>query len=353
MSRSSVRLLLHIIVQTIVLLTPVLMIHGFAGDMINRVLPRFLLAISIITPFYLFNIFFLIPKLLIKRKYLFYLGALVLCFLLINISFGSFSTYIPQPQDLFLSPNGETRLFPFEQNRTIFFHPAIFFPFIMLTALGTGLEVLLDWEKQQRQKEEIEKEKISAELSFLKSQINPHFLFNTLNNIYSLAAAKSQDTTKAILLLSDLMRYMLYDSNVDKISLEKEIEFIENYIALQRMRLSSKKNISIDLDIGYSRCGLKIAPMLFVAFVENAIKHGISYKEESVIKISLQVSSKIIDFSTINTKLARKGANHQPRHSGIGLKNVKRRLELLYPDKHELVIKDEEEIFRTHLTVLL
>lgn len=353
MSKSSVRLLLHIIVQTIVLLTPLLMIQGLAGSMMNRVLPRFLLAISIITPFYLLNIFFLIPKLLIKRKYLFYLGALILCFIVINASFGVMSTYIPQPKELFLIPDGGNRLLPFEQHRSVFFHPAIFFPFIMLTALGTGLEVLLDWEKQQRQKEEIEKEKISAELSFLKSQINPHFLFNTLNNIYSLAATQSKDTTKAILLLSDLMRYMLYDSNVDKINLEKEIEFIENYIALQRMRLSSKKNISIDLDIGYDQCGLKIAPMLFVAFVENAIKHGISYKEESVIKISLQVDSKIINFSTINTKLARKGTNNQPKHSGIGLKNVKRRLELLYPDKHELIIKGEGEIFRTHLTVLL
>lgn len=351
MSKPSVRLLLHIIIQTIVLLTPILMLQGLAGGMVNRVLPRFLLALSIIIPFYLLNVFLLIPKLLIKRKYLFYLGALMACFLLINVLFGKLSVFIPQSREFFMAPNGDTRLFTLEQYRSVFFYPAIFFPFIMLTALGTGMEVLLDWEKQQRQKEEIEKEKISAELSFLKSQINPHFLFNTLNNIYSLAAAQSQDTTKAILLLSDLMRYMLYDSNVDKIDLEKEIEFIENYIALQRMRLSSKKNIAIDLDIGYRQCGLKIAPMLFVAFVENAIKHGISYKEESVIKISLQVNSKIVSFSTINTKLARKGAN--PQHSGIGLKNVKRRLELLYPDRHELIIKDDEEVFKTHLTVLL
>ena len=355
MNSSWVRIIFHTLTLIIILATPFLIFQSFSGDYLQRFLPRHLVTGSLLIPAYLLNIGYLVPRLLIRGKYLLYGLSLVLCFFVVAVLF----TYLTDLLRVETNPAaifGRSKM-PFPPpggTRPMMFQPFIIFPMLILTAIGTGFEVLMAWEQQRHQKETIEKEKISAELSFLKSQINPHFLFNTLNNIYALAESKSEETTKAILLLSDLMRYMLYDSSVEKISLEKEIDFMENYIALQRLRLSAKKDISIDLNIQNDRPGLLIEPLLFIPFVENAFKHGITYQGHSAIKISLLASNNVIDFKTFNHKMPEQNiTGSRPKHSGIGLKNVKRRLELLYPDKYDLVIEESEKTFETRLTLLL
>jgi LytS/YehU family sensor histidine kinase len=183
----------------------------------------------------------------------------------------------------------------------------------------------------------METEKLTAELAFLKSQINPHFLFNTLNNICSLARKKSDVTENAIIRLSQIMRYMLDDSHDTRVSLSKEVEYLHNYIELQRLRLTDKVKIQITVE-GNPEFVL-IEPLLLIPFVENAFKHGVSYLEEAEIRIELKIQETLLTFQVENNVIRFAEAKPDPV-SGIGLKNIKRRLDLLYPEKHALEIQD-------------
>jgi len=195
----------------------------------------------------------------------------------------------------------------------------------------------------------LETEKLASELAFLKSQINPHFLFNTLNNVYSLAFKKSDDTPDAIIKLSKLMRYMLYESNENQVFLSKEIEYLHNYIDLQKLRLPN--TIKIIFNVEGDIEGRLIEPMLLIPFVENAFKHGISYVDNSKISISIKLSAYellfVIENKINNAKITEESG------SGIGLSNVKRRLTLLYPNKHTITINDNNDEFKVTLKINL
>jgi sensor histidine kinase YesM len=199
--------------------------------------------------------------------------------------------------------------------------------------------------------QELEKEKTLAELKALKSQINPHFLFNSLNSIYSLARKESKEVPDKIVQLSDLMRHIIYDSDVDFISLEKEVEMIRNYIALQNLRTHKSEQIQFET-VGEMK-GKKIAPLLFIPFVENSFKHGLKSGEPNAfVKIKLEVFGEILHFEIENSR----GKTMEPIHSkykGIGIENVQKRLELIYPDLHSLKIQNNEPTFKVHLQVQL
>lgn len=202
--------------------------------------------------------------------------------------------------------------------------------------------------RQQRALLEIQKEKLDAEVSFLKAQINPHFLFNTLNSIYALSIRKSDDTPKAITQLSELMRYILKDSDSDTVPLDKEINYINNYVELQRRRLGNTVRINYkEPNGGY---GLRIAPLILMSFVENAFKHGVNPGEDCQIDIAITVDGSRLQLLVMNNKV--KGANREEA-MGIGLKNASSRLEHLYPGKHTLTIEDWEKTFAVQLTMEL
>lgn len=224
---------------------------------------------------------------------------------------------------------------------------------LLLTFVGGFLKITQKWQKSEKQKKEIENEKLSSELAFLKSQINPHFLFNVLNNIYSLAHKKSDDTETAVLKLSQLMRYMIYESNYGLVSIDKEIECLENYIDLQKMRLS--KNAQISFKITGQSKGKMIEPMLLVPFVENAFKHGISYVDKMMVDISLTLEDDFLLFTVENYVADKSKAEevYGDKANGIGLQNIKRRLDLLYPDKHILSISSKEGKFSVSLKIQL
>jgi LytS/YehU family sensor histidine kinase len=196
----------------------------------------------------------------------------------------------------------------------------------------------------------MENEKLNSELAFLKSQVNPHFLFNILNNICSLARKKSDDTENAIIKLSHIMRYMLYESKDEKVSLEKEVEYLKNYIELQRLRISDKVDINFSID-GDPESGM-IEPMLLIPFVENAFKHGVSYLEESKINISLKIEKDLLIFKVENNMI-RKSVDVVQLESGIGLRNVLRRLDLLYPGKHKIAIHEDGTKYIVDLKITL
>lgn len=207
-----------------------------------------------------------------------------------------------------------------------------------------------DWFQLEARKKEIENEKLTAELRFLKAQINPHFLFNTLNNLYYLAFTQSPKTTEVIDKLSQMMRYMIYDSNHPKVPLSKEIEYMENYIILEKLRLDDK--VPITFTVNGSPQHVMIEPFLFITFLENAFKHGVSTNaEDSWVAVEIALTEKKCIYSVANSRLPQKEINDEK--SGIGLQNLRRRLELSYPERHELSIRDEPDAYSVRLTLQL
>jgi hypothetical protein len=194
----------------------------------------------------------------------------------------------------------------------------------------------------------------NANLNFLRSQINPHFLFNALNTIYGTAIQeKAERTSEGIEKLGDMMRFMLQENMQEKISLVREIEYLNNYIGLQRLRTDPNPIIKIEEIIEQQVHTTQIAPMLLIPFVENGFKHGISFREPSHIKVTLEVKDNTLYFDVYNSKHLRPESDPEKDKSGIGLNNVKQRLQLLYPRKHELIIRETGKEFFVHLTIQL
>ena len=194
----------------------------------------------------------------------------------------------------------------------------------------------------------------SANLSFLRSQINPHFLFNALNTLYGTALQENAErTSEGIQKLGDMMRFMLHENNQDKIPLEREKEYLVNYVDLQMLRIKDQENIEILFNRSQEACTGEIAPMLLIPFVENAFKHGISFQSKSWVKISLRCLAGSVHLDVNNSIHRSNVEDPERKSSGIGLENVRQRLELLYPGKHELVIRENELEYFVHLSIQL
>jgi two-component system, LytTR family, sensor kinase len=289
--------------------------------------------------FYYFNTYLLIRKLFLPGRLFYFFLAIFGCLILItglNLCFIEILDYFVPP----------------EFHRLGYFHRLLFpvFPSLFVFAISTAIKITNEWFKAEKQKKEMENEKLNSELAFLKSQVNPHFLFNILNNICSLARKKSDDTENAIIRLSHLMRYMLYESKDEKVSLEKEVEYLQNYIELQRLRISDTVIISFVVK-GKPETKM-IEPMFLIPFVENAFKHGVSYLEASQIEILLNITNDHIHFHIENNTI-KKTEDPVQQESGIGLKNVLRRLELLYPGRHSIRIEENEAKYIVDLDINL
>ena len=204
--------------------------------------------------------------------------------------------------------------------------------FVLMMLIGGFARLSYSFIRNQNEKKLLENANLNAEVNFLKSQINPHFLFNTLNSIYSQAHSRSEKTEFSILKLSELLRYMLYDSGENKVELAKDIQYINNYIDLQKIRLSSKVRINYTMNGKPENC--KIAPLLLITFIENAFKHGISYTHASTIDIEIHIVEETLTLVVSNPVLEKNNFDA----GGLGLKNVTRRLDLLYPGKYLLDI---------------
>jgi len=225
---------------------------------------------------------------------------------------------------------------------------------IFLAILGISIAYffLKEWAKSELIQTQLQANQLSTELKFLKSQINPHFLFNTLNNLFSMAQAKENDElADGISKLSGMMRYMLYDSNAEKVFLSTEITYLEECITLNKLRYADEE-VKVRFDYPAKTDGISIAPMLFIPFVENAFKHGVAIGQTTKVTISIVISGQNLIFTCENT-------NHSAikkmdmEISGIGLENVKRRLELLYPGKYQMQITDTDKKYRVNLEINL
>jgi hypothetical protein len=208
-----------------------------------------------------------------------------------------------------------------------------------------------DWFEFEARKKEVENEKLTAELTFLKAQINPHFLFNTLNNLYYLAYSKSEHTTEIIAKLSQMMRYMIYDSNHPKVLLSREIEYMQNYISLERLRLNDQ--IPIRFDVEGPADDVWITPLVFITFLENAFKHGVTNTStRSWVNVSIRLREGVCIYTVENSKIMNAREDNGGR-SGIGLQNVARRLELSYPGKYTLTVDDQPDRYAVQLNLTL
>lgn len=229
--------------------------------------------------------------------------------------------------------------------------PVQYFPFLVLTFVFITLswiaKAIENWFINTLKREKLEKQAMKAELSYLKSQINPHFLFNTLNNIHTLAYKNSPSTPEAIMRLSSLMRYMLYDSNSTTVSLKREVDYLQDFISLQQLRY--KKAPVVDLEILGDADVCFIAPLLFIHLLENAYKHSPAQLAAGDIKVRVEIKENSLTFSICNPVGTKKITSPEP--GGIGLTNLRKRLQLLYPDKHSLEVNSSEGLFTVLLSI--
>lgn len=227
----------------------------------------------------------------------------------------------------------------------------VLFPSAIAFIASVFYNITVDKIREEKKRKESETMLLAMELKFLRSQISPHFIFNVLTNLVSLARKKSDNLEGSILMLSSLMRYMLYDTG-KKISLQQEVEYLESYIELQKLRFGSYVKIVFTMDFQGDPSNHTIETMLLIPFVENAFKHGVSYIDHPFIRIDLAVKDGLLDLKAAN-KFNNEMDKSKDDSSGIGLSNVRSRLRLVYPDKHQLLIHSEANLFSIHLTLKL
>lgn len=287
-------------------------------------------------------IYLLMPKFLLQRKYASFFLWLLIVLLISGFIHWASAIYIEKP---FFFPNedwGDVGLFYIGKiiKSVTYIYPVV--------AIAVVIKLFKRWFAYQQTTQHLKQEKLEAELKFLKAQIHPHFLFNTLNNLYALTLKKSDAAPDVVLRLSDLLNYMLYECNATWVELKKEVELLENYIELERIRYDHRLDITYSIrgDIGSKL----IAPMLILPFVENSFKHGVSEETHNAwVSIDIIIDDHEMVLKVDNSKSNFKAEDEQDYRAGIGLNNVKRRLELLYPDNHELKTIESEE---TYLIIL-
>ncbi|MCE2788505.1 MAG: histidine kinase [Saprospiraceae bacterium] len=286
-----------------------------------------------------FNLYYLFPKYLKEKNLWIHIGLLLA---------GAIILTPIKTLSLFYASSGNTRLQSFYIQNQLYIFLSTFF----VALSSTIYQIMTEWVKQQRDKKELENKTLQSELNFLKSQINPHFLFNTLNSLYALSLKKSDKAPEMVLRLAEMMRYMLYECNEKEVLLQKELTYLENYLEMEKIRHGQK------VDIQYQVSGKiekqRISPLLFIPFLENAFKHGISQQlEPGFINLTLTIDENRLQMELVNSKSSQGPRANASNSGGIGLINVKRRMEILYPTQHTIVIHETPNTYTVNLQLTL
>ena len=286
-----------------------------------------------------FNLNYLIPNYLTQKTFIRYTGLLLLSVVILT----------PIKAIVFYFMFSGSAVY----REYVTFHQQYIFALTFLVAAGsTVVKIINDWLRHQRDRKELETQNMQSELRFLKSQINPHFLFNTLNSLYALTLKKSDKAPEIVIKLSEMMRYMLYECNERQVPLRKEVQYIRNYVDLEMLRQGQK--VRIDFDVRGEISDQMIAPLIFTPFLENSFKHGVNQISEGFVDILLDVQDKNVILQIENSKPSKQPVlNHKRPSGGIGLANVRRRLDLLYPENYKLKITEEPEKYKVNLTLAL
>lgn len=302
--------------------------YTFVASLINLVVA--------IATVYTFN-YYLIPRILLQNKLKRFLA---FAFVAIVMFF-----YIQLLLTLFLVVKllyAEQRLFPEMIDVMMLFFNMFFVVFVAI-----AIKFYKRWSEKDYREQKVQREKVEAELQMLKTQINPHFLFNTLNSIYVLAMKNSDQTANVVMKLSDILDYILYKINAPRISISNEIQIIENYIELEKIRFTDRVNL--DFSSSFKSKDIHIPPMLIIPFVENAFKHGVAKSmEKSWIKIRIEETDKMLDVEISNSKSQNPIVS---KPGGIGLVNVKKRLDLLFNDSYKLTISEKNNRYDVFLSI--
>ncbi|WPO80763.1 sensor histidine kinase [Flavobacterium sp. KACC 22761] len=351
---NSNKILFHCIIWVFFILTSLIQFYESPFKINNDFYAQWITGIVL---FYL-NYFYLVPVLLLEKKYWLYFSfvlALIVLFMVIRTHY-----FIPEFRHLRPDNMRPPRMMPdpkffpkgahfrTEIRQPFFFKVAPSFFYILIITISAIIRTLTEFYNNQQNKLIAETHRTSTELIYLRKQTNPHFLFNSLNSIYSLAHKKSDLVPDAIVTLSELMRYMLYETDNKTVALEKEINYIQNYIELQKLRLNNIEDIVINVH-GDTRNKF-IEPLLLISFVENAFKYGTDYKGAAHVKIKIFIHENSLDFWIENTI---ENYVKDPENSGIGLANIQSRLDLLYPNAHQLTITQDNAYYRVHLNLNL
>jgi two-component system, LytTR family, sensor kinase len=342
-------IVLHIVAWTILLLIPLYLITANPNMNLYFIQRVYLRTIVYVIIFYL-NFFWLISWLLFRGKkwqYYLVLITLIIGFYFLNeaINRNVFVKEEKKTIEVFNKMSKELKMPPRHWNFDIYNY---LFTCSLITAFSIGLRMNLRYHENEKKRKELEKEKLSSELAFLKNQVSPHFFFNTLNNIYSLTEINTKEAQNAILQLSKLMRYLLYESEKGDTKLSSEIAFMQNYIELMKLRISDKVSLNISFPSEYK--DINFPPLLFISFIENAFKHGISYREPSYIQIELNQNGNEVHFKCSNSMA---GKVERTDDSGIGLDNIKKRLTLLFQDNYRLSINQTDKSFEVDLYITI
>lgn len=324
-SKKTVNILLHVLCTMLIIIVPIVFIplKSDQPDFMNVLMISF--TMLQVAAFY-FNAYVLYPRLLLRKKITQYILSVVITSVLVAL--------LPHVVEILRG----------NEVPNFFVHLVIkVFIGLFVMAAATAYRFILDVIKQQN----ILQENLSMELSFLRSQVSPHFMFNALNSMVSLARKKSDKLEPALLKMSDLMHYMLYDSDEDKVNLQREVEYIRSYIDLQTLRFGNSVKILFMVNVPKDHC---IEPMLLIPLIENAFKHGAAIAEEPEISIDLQSNEKEIMLSVSN-KTALMNIVTADRVKGIGLNNLERRLKILYPDNHQLTTDRKGDWFHASLKI--
>ena len=319
----------------------------------ERFVFSYIFSIIALALFYFINKSYFIPRVLARKQTILYISIVTACFFIYLTAIYYIVLYSREHREFINSAEFKKFVADMLAKNPKYIPPGPrYFStgpmalFLLMFVIGLGSNVVNQWFSAEEMKEEIGKQQLQTELSFLKSQVNPHFLFNALNSIYSLSLANSKQTSNAVMKLSRIMRYTLEEANNNTVSLTQEIEFIKNFIEMQKLRLTD--NVCLDFNTDGATDNVYIAPMLLIPFIENAFKYGVSTHNKSIIRSSVIVHGKEITFTCTNSifpNLQKNGG------TGTGIQNTRRRLELLYPGKHVLSITEDIENFNVKLII--
>jgi len=302
---------------------------------------RVFLSYMLLLLFFYFNYLYLLPKLYFNGKRILFFCIVAVCYFII-----AFLPSLIIDHSLHIEPNlSDPAGIPFSAHVTDIMptgENSALFNFVLILALGYLL-------KTNQRLADMQSEKLKTEVSYLRAQINPHFLFNTLNSLYALTLEKSDAAPETVLKLSSMMRYIANESNRDSVSLEKEIKYIKDYVSLQQLRMDS--NTYFSFAIKGSPSGKSISPLLLIPFIENAFKYGINPEEKSEIAINIDITDDEIVLEISNKKVHVKLINNE--ESVQGIENTRQRLEYLYSGKHKLLIFDNPHTFTVNLSINL
>lgn len=327
----------HIIIWLLILVVPIFLLEN-VGRLVRNLPVYFAISFLLLIGIYYVLYFKFTPQLLLKNKVLQYIGVLIICFL----------TYRHLPELICaILPESDLTNVPFRPTKGLKSYTRLGVLFVYLAAT-VGFSIIANLRDVLKANERLENEKTVAELALLKSQVNPHFFFNSLNSIYYLAIKKADAAPKAIIALSDMMRYVLTEASDATVRLEQEVDYIQKYINLQRLRLPKHTLVNTEIDIKDE--DLEIAPLLLIPFIENAFKYGVSARKATAINLKIKANDRQLSMVIENAIIDYASAENKTK---IGIENVRKQLNLIYPHRHTLLINEENGLFKVVLKLHL